>query len=69
MMDINNELTAGELAEAFCRFPRYKEMIDSFVDCNGYCSEEEFVEKFRCPRWVYEFLFWHCYCDASSLAA
>ena len=69
MMNINDKLTVGELAEAFCRLPRYKEMIDAFIGCKGYCSEEEFVEEFRCPRWVYEFLFCHSYCDASALAA
>ena len=62
-------LTVGELAEAFCRLPNYKGMIAAFVSCQGYCSKKEFIEEFHCPEWAYEFLFWHCYCDVSALAA
>ena len=48
--------TLGEIVVKFYDLPHAQEMLDTFVACGGECSMEEFIEKFDCPEWAFEFL-------------
>ena len=48
--------TLGELVAKFYDLPHAQEMMDTFVACEGECLKKEFIEKFHCPEWAFEFL-------------
>ena len=59
----------GELVVRFYDLPNARKMMDEFVSCGGRCSKKEFIERFHCPEWAFEFLVRCVDCGSLALAA